>query len=153
MITVGLETQGESLGEATQELFKRVGLATDENKIAEDLATLLLGRIRRRFLNQLNPDGSRWEETTAAGIRLSGGYTRAKGGTYAPGGKKTGGNTLFSSGNLFHSITLVNRGLGAYAVQSDVSYAKYWQNDKYTIIGTTEGEVDKFLKAIFNRIL
>jgi phage gpG-like protein len=153
VISVGLSLGKTSVEEETQELFRRVGLATDENKIAEDLATLILSRTRRRYLKQQNPDGSSWEETDAAGIRLSGGFTFAKGGKYAPGGKKTGGNTLFSSGNLFQSILMENLGAGEFFIGSDVPYARYWMNDKYTIIGTTENEVDDFLKLIINRIL
>jgi hypothetical protein len=153
VISVSLSLGGSSAEAETRELFRRVGLATDENKIAEDLATLILSRTRRRYLKQQNPDESGWEETDAASIRLSGFYTHAKGGKYAPGGKKTGGNTLFSSGNLFHSILMTNRGAGEFFIGSDAFYAQYWMNEKYTIIGTTENEVDDFLKTLINRIL
>jgi hypothetical protein len=46
-----------------------------------------------------------------------------------------------------------NLGAGEFFIGSDVPYARYWMNDKYTIIGTTENEVDDFLKLIINRIL
>lgn len=153
MLTVGLSLKGTSLKEETKELFARAGLSGDGKKIAEDLATLLLGRVRRRFRTQQNPDGRKWKETKAARIRKAGGYTFAEGGQYAPGGMKTAGDTLFSSGNLFHSIQLKKLGVGKFAILTDVPYAVFWQNDEYTIIGTTENEVDAFLEAIFRRIL
>lgn len=172
MISVGLELKGTSLKEETKELFQRAGLASKDSEIAEQLATLLLGRVMRRFSQQKNPDGSKWEETEAAKTRKAGGYTFAQGGQYSPGSIikkprkwrltdaekverkwKTGGNTLASSYNLQRSIQLVDRGGGTFAIQTDVPYAQYWQNDQYTIIGTSENEVDNFLTKIFDKIL
>lgn len=144
--------KGKSAEGAVKELFRRSGMSDKEDDIAESLATVLLGRVRKRYRNQENPDGSKWKTSAAAEKRAAGKSTRAKGGKYAPGGMKTGGFTLFSSGNMFQSITLKKKSKGTYSIQSDVPYAVYYMNKKYTIIGTTENEVDELIKAALGRM-
>ena len=133
--------------------FKFQGYEIETNKIAHLIATTLISRVRKNFMKQQNPDKSKWKMTKAAQKRLSGGYTYAKGGRFAPGGKKTGGNILFASGNLFHSIQLVNRGVGAYAIMTDVPYAKYYQNEKHTIIGASDQDIDQLAQTIIARMV
>lgn len=147
-----LNTQ-EDITDQFERLFKFRGLNVPTNDISEYLATLILSRVRKRFLMQENPDGSKWPVTKSAAIRLRGGFTKAAGGKYAPGGLKTGTGSLFSSGNLFHSIQLSKRMDGEHAIETDVDYASKWQNDKYTIIGTDDDEILMFLNSAIERLL
>lgn len=152
MISIGISTRELSGEDHVKELFSRTGIIGKENEIAENLATVLLGRVIRRYRKEENPDGSKWEESGAAGKRKAGGYTMAKGGDYAPGGPKTGGWTLFSSGNLFRSIAMKTVGAGEFSIQSDVPYAVNYMNENYTIIGTTGDEFNKLIKAAIERL-
>lgn len=79
----------------------------DINDIADDMAAVILSRIRKRFLNQLSPEGERWPKSFAA-------YRREKTGR--------GGGTLFDKGRLFHSMQAVKRGEGIRGIQTDVGY-------------------------------
>lgn len=138
---------------AFRKFFKFEGYDIPADQIAAYMSSVLIAQVRKRFLTQTNPDGSKWPMTKAAKTRLSGGYTYAKGGPFAPGGMKTGGNILFSSGNLFHSIQLVRVGKGSYSIRTDVPYAHHYMNDKWTIIGTTGKEIDSISEVIMSRLV
>lgn len=145
--------RGGGFEDAFKKLFKFRGYNIPKVEIADLIATSLIGRVRKRFLTQTNPDGSSWAMTAAARKRMAGGRTYAKGGKFAPGGYKTGGNILFASGNLFHSIQLVKIGVGKYSIRTDVPYAKYWQNDAYTIIGAEDSEISTLLNRAVRAFL
>lgn len=135
-------------------LFKFSNLEVPVEKIADYLATTLISRVRKSFMKQENPDGSKWPMSKAAAKRLGGGYTWTPGGPFGGGKRKvTGGNILFASGNLFHSIQLVKKGVGEYSIQTDVPYAQYYMNKDRTIIGTTPGELDKLTEMILSRLM
>lgn len=154
MVDVRIEQKSkEGFEETFRKFFKFHGYEIDTKKISSLMATTIISRVRKNFMKQQNPDGTPWKMTKAAKKRLSGGYTYAKGGAYAPGGMKTGGNILFSSGNLYHSIQLVSRGAGVNSIMTDVSYAKYWQNDEYTIIGVTGTEINNLAETIISRLV
>lgn len=128
--------------------------ALDTAVLADVVSTIMISRVRRRFLKQENPDGTTWPESKHAEIRLAGGYTYAKGGRFAPGGKKTGGNTLFASGNLFHSIRLSSMvgSKGSRAIMTDVPYAAKYMKTPRIIIGVNEKDLQLMSKAILKRL-
>ena len=153
MISVILKEKGETAHREFTSLFKFENLQIPADSLAEYVATMILARIRRRYMKAENPDGSPWPMTRAASKRLGGGKVYAAGGKYAPGGMRTGGGILFASGNLFHSISLETIGSGSYSIATDVPYAAKWMNDQYTIIGTTTEEVNLFVEAALTRLL
>jgi len=83
----------------------------DTEAMLDDTMTLLLSRIRKRFLAEEAPDGTKWIEST------SGARRRAKGGT----------GTLFDTGRLFHSIQAHTKGPNYRAISTDVPYARKHQ--------------------------
>lgn len=139
----------QELTNVLSELDKKV---LDANDIADIASTILISRVRRRYMKQLNPDGSKWPVSKAAKWRGRGELTWADGGKYAPKGWKTGGFTLFSSGNLFHSIQLVKVGPGVRAVVSDVEYAKEYMALPRIIIGVNDNDLALVVNAIAVRI-
>lgn len=101
--------QSMSIAEFAQQLQ---GTEVDDavrEAVAESTG-LLLARIRRRFLETKAPDGSFWEPSYAAFYRSMMGID---------------GDTLFDTGNLFHSIQgyAVSPYIGA--IGTDVPYAQY----------------------------
>ncbi|MGI4991065.1 phage virion morphogenesis protein (plasmid) [Halobacteriovorax sp. GFR7] len=89
-------------------LLVKVNKQLDADKVADDAVAIILSRIRKRFLNQTAPDGSRWPISKAAIMREETGR---------------GGGTLYDSGDLFRSIQAVKRGRGIRAIQTDKDYA------------------------------
>lgn len=79
----------------------------DIESIADDAAAIILGRIRRRFLNETSPEGQKWKKSFAARQRQRTGR---------------GGGTLFDTGRLFNSIQAAKRGRGIRGIQTDVGY-------------------------------
>ena len=75
--------------------------------ILDESGALLLGRIRRRFLAQQNPDGQSWVPSAASRKRASG----------------RGGGTLSDPGRLFQSIQLYAEGENSRAIGTNVPYA------------------------------
>ncbi len=94
------------------ELLDKAQDAADPSRAMDEAGSMLLNRIRTRFLAQTDPDGIPWQPSRASQRRLSSGR---------------GGGTLFDSGTLFHSIQLFNRGIGVRAIATDVPYAKKHQ--------------------------
>ncbi len=151
-LSFSIEDSGGTLQRAV-EYLRAVGDAVDADDILDTASAIILDRTRTRFLKETNPDGSMWPQTKSAAIRRAGGYTFAKGGPYAPGGWKTGTGSLFSSGNLFHSIQLVRRDEMTRAIQTDVPYAiKYQDKRGYTIIGASDADLTLVSAAIVRRI-
>ncbi|NIP54107.1 MAG: hypothetical protein GWN00_01410 [Aliifodinibius sp.] len=153
MISVDFQLKSKEGGvqgfaRAIQQIAKKL----DTNELAEVAATILISRVRRRYMKQLNPDGSKWPVSKAAKWRARGELTWADGGKYAPGGWKTGGFTLFSSGNLFHSIQLSREGNGVYAVKTDVGYAKKYMKLPRIIIGYNKKDISLMSAALKARL-
>lgn len=91
----------------------------DPEAVLDNAQAVMLNRIRTRFRKQTAPDGSKWPESEAARIRKSGGYT------WSNGKKVTGGDTLFATGTLFHSIYAYKKGSGVRAITFDETKAPY----------------------------
>lgn len=153
MISVEVLVGSTSTSSQFEECFKFNGFTVPVNDIADYLATVIISRVRRRYMKQQNADGSSWPMTKAAQKRLAGGYTWAKGGAFAPGGKKTGGNILFASGNMYHSIQLAKAVAGSASIRSDVPYAQYYMNKRHEIIGTNPMELTDFMKVAIERMI
>lgn len=93
----------------------------DEDIVVDALdfsSSILLNRIRSRFLAETSPDGSKWEPSRAALAR------RRAGGT----------GTLFDTGRLFRSIQIApgsnskdSEGFTQRVISTDVPYARAHQ--------------------------
>lgn len=154
MISVRIiQKSPEGLEESFKSSFKFDKYIIPTEKLSDYIATVIISRVRKRYMSQMNPDGTAWPVSKAAKIRMAGGFTYAKGGPFAPGGLKTGTKTLFSSGNLYHSIQLVKKPPAGYSIQTDVPYAQFYQNKTITIIGTSDKEVDDVARIIIGRLI
>jgi phage virion morphogenesis protein len=78
----------------------------------DEAAAILLDKMRKRFLAQVDPDGVPWKPSLAAQIRAK---------------KGIDGGTLFASGTLFNSIQLYTEGPGTRAIGTDVPYGIFHQ--------------------------
>lgn len=78
------------------------GLAT--SKILDQVDAMLFNRTRTRYLAQQTPDGETWEKSNAA--------------------REENRQTLFDTGNLFHSIQLYRISESKSMQGTDVSYAE-----------------------------
>lgn len=85
--------------------------------ILDEAMTILLHRVRSRFLREVDPDEVPWIPSQAGLRRKSGKYT------YRNGRKYTGTGTLFETGDLFHSIQAI-RGSAPFerGIKTDVPY-------------------------------
>lgn len=96
----------------SEEVFKQLqnvqGLLIDPTAILDEAAALILNRMRRNFLTQTAPDGTKWPESAAARRRAETGR---------------GGGTLFDTGQLFRSIQLFSIGPNERSIATDVEYA------------------------------
>jgi len=153
MISIFINKTYKSTDDVLKSAFQFGSFEIPVDKISEYVATIFIGRIRKRFLRQENPDGSKWPESKAAKKRAAGGKTWAKGGPYAPGGWKTGTGTLFSSGNLFHSLQLFKAGIGMWGIGSDVPYSVYYMNRQRTILGVTDEELTETIKGVVENLI
>lgn len=97
--------------------------ALEPDEILDEASTIILNRIRTRFLAEQGPD-SKWVPSKAAMIRRGGGYT------WSNGRKWTGTGTLFASGRLFHSLQVVRGASDERSFVTDVPYAQYHQFGK-----------------------
>lgn len=108
------------------ELAEIIGQVTGVNveAVGQDAISeaggVLLNRIRKRFLAQVDPEGKPWEPSYAAFLRSFG---------IGKSGKKlkrgSGGGTLFDTGTLFHSIQLYSVSPLEQSIATDVYYAPY----------------------------
>jgi|WetSurSiteA1Bulk_404760.scaffolds.fasta_scaffold15739_4 phage gpG-like protein len=100
------------------ERLKRIEAVTDPQYILEKATTVVLARIRTRFLREVDPDEVPWLPSQAAVHRRS----------------TLGTGTLFETGRLFRSIQehfepapSVSTSSGQVRISTDVPYAKYHQ--------------------------
>lgn len=92
-------------------LDKLVG-AANVTEILDQAAAILLSRIRRHYLEEVDPDGNQWIVSKAALERANSGR---------------GGGTLFDTGRLFHSIQLAGGDANSRFIGTDVPYGIYQQ--------------------------
>lgn len=95
------------------------------NKLVREVGAVLLARIRRRFLDETDPDGTRWPVSKAAAIRKAGGKTYR----YINGTRKgySGTGTLFETGALWNSIQLGRAKDGQVNIGTNIPYAPFLQ--------------------------
>lgn len=125
--------------------------------ILDDAAAIIISRVRRRFMKMENPDGTRWKPSKAAGLRASGKATRG-----GDGVKHVGGQTLFCSGRLYHSIQVVRSGVNERKVKTDVPYAgyvhgpsklsAYAESMNWNIMGVNEEDMFLIKEMIMRRL-
>lgn len=115
----------------------RLGNPKFADELVTEVGSLLLNRIRTRFLNQTDPDGNKWPESQAGRIRKAGGFTYR----YINGTRKryTGTGTLFESGALWNSLQFARLGKGEGVIGTDVPYAKYLQGPEAEVERTFLG--------------
>lgn len=109
--------------------------------IMDEALAIMLRYTRQRFLNTTAPDGTKWERSGAAIKREEVGR---------------GGDTLFDTGRLFHSIQVLNNQNGTGEIYTDVPYAAKHQNGeppmpKREFIGI--GPEEAIITAIITRRL
>lgn len=115
----------------------------DPDVIADDAAAIILSRIRKRFLNQISPEGEKWVMSFAALDRKRSGR---------------GGGTLYDSGDLFRSIQAVKRGKGVRGIQTDKPYALKHHNGEdgnlvRRFLDTNDDDMQFITDAIIGRII
>jgi phage gpG-like protein len=100
--------QSMSIAEFASQLAG-TGMEDAVKEAVTESTSLLLARIRRRFLETKSPDGNFWEPSYAAFYRSMMGID---------------GDTLFDTGNLFHSIQAYAVDPYTGAIGTDVPYAR-----------------------------
>lgn len=123
-------------------LFRRiVKMSGDPQEILDQGSTIMLNRIRGRFLDTKNPDGTTWPESEASKRR-----------------KKSGrdGKTLFNTGKLFHSIQPRKPSKYSRSIYTDKPYASYHNEGvgqvKRIFLGFSEGDVNVLLLLVKRRL-
>lgn len=110
-----LKLEVEGLEEVASQ-FKAIEDALNPTGILDEAVAILLSRIKRRFLQELFPDGvNKWKPSLAAQLRAA---------------KGRGGGTLYDTGNLYNSIQEYADGPNSRLIGTDVEYAKYHQDGK-----------------------
>lgn len=87
---LGAELRG---GKSLELFFRRLGDQITSERVLDTVGALLLDRHRKRFLDEVNPDGVPWEPS------IAGFFRRGEGDT----------GTLFDTGSLFNSIDLFRK--------------------------------------------
>lgn len=123
-----LEVEAEGfrdLVRGVEALEKNVLSKSGRNKLVREVGALLLARIRRRFLDETDPDNNKWPVSKAAAIRRAGGKTYR----YIGGQRKgySGTGTLFETGALWNSIQLGRAQDGQVSIGTDIPYAGFLQ--------------------------
>lgn len=127
-----------------EQVFDGINKALNQTEILDEGSALLLSRLRRRFLQQKDPEGKDWIPSKAALKR------KAKG---------RGGGTLFDTGRLFHSIQLARSTESERFIGSDVFYGVYHNEGRpqhglprREFMGFGENDVDTMRRLIINRL-
>jgi hypothetical protein len=87
-----------------QSIVDKIPFSFDTTPVLDEAAAVLYNRMRTRFLQQVDPAGIPWLPAFAA--------------------KKTGRNTLFKTGKLFHSLQLYADSPDSRAIGSNVTSSK-----------------------------
>lgn len=117
-----------------------------------EAGAVLLNRIRRRFLAQVDPEGVAWEPSYAAfrrAFRIGSDGKKLKRGA--------GGKTLFDTGTLFHSIQLYSVDPFEMSIASDVYYGVFHNEGTATLpkrefMGFSEEDEDVALKVLIKKV-
>ncbi|QZI85666.1 tail completion protein [Stenotrophomonas phage Summit] len=124
------------------EALELISSAVDPVTLVDEAAAILLSRIRRRYLDQTAPDGSKWIPSYAAQLRAKTGR---------------GGGTLYDTGRLFNSIQLYADTDTSRLIGTDVPYGKIHNEGigkapKRQFLGANEEDTDLMVKLVVNRI-
>ena len=124
-----------------QKLADNLAKNINPERILDEASALILSRIRRRFLAETAPDGTKWKPSLAATNR------RKKGNT----------GTLFNTGRLFRSIQSAATGPNERSIFTDVEYAPYHQFGTSRLpqrkfLGVSNEDVDLVQRLIIKRI-
>lgn len=117
-------------------------------EILDEAQSMLLNRIRTRFLAQEGP-GGKWKPSKAGLVRRGGGFT------WSNGKKWTGTGTLFASGTLFHSIQAHAVGPNSRSISSDVYYGMFLQKSQHgpwVFLGANADDLSMIEKGVIRRI-
>lgn len=150
MLSVTIEAT--DLGECISSVFAKIQDPNFQEEVLDEALSILLNRIRQRFLSEVDPDGVPWIPSKAGLRRKSGGYT------YRNGGKYTGTGTLFETGTLFHSIQGI-RGPTPFSrvISTDVPYARELQEEAthggtWVFLGFGQDDMYVFEKLVIKRV-
>lgn len=122
-----MDIEFQGLDEVNSLLEEIVKVPKDEGVMTQ-AGAILLANIRKRFLGTTAPDGGTWPKSLAALIREAAGK---------------GGDTLFASGTLFHSISLRKPAPLQRAIYTNVPYAGQHQRG--------EGQVRRVFLGFSNK--
>lgn len=148
---VSLTVKVSGLNEVTESTFSKIKDPKLHEAILDEALSILLNRVRQRFLSEVDPDGQSWIPSAAGLKRRSGGYT------YRNGRKYTGTGTLFESGTLFHSIQAF-RGEEPFSrvIKTDVPYAKHLQHGEnegpWIFLGFGGDDLTLFENLVLKRV-
>lgn len=98
---LNISIQGQ---EALERKLNLLTDALDTRTILDEAGAILFQRIRKRFLDQEDPDGQAWIPSKASR-------------------KRSGGGTLYDTGRLFRSLQLYADGENTRAIGTNVPYA------------------------------
>lgn len=116
--------------------------------ILDEAESMLLNRIRTRFLAEEGPHG-KWKPSQAGLLRKAGKFT------WSNGRKWTGTGTLFASGTLFHSIQAHKTGPNSRAISTDVYYGMFLQKSQHgpwVFLGANADDLSMIEKGVVRRI-
>lgn len=99
MLSISIQGQ-----EALERKLNLLTDALDTRAILDEAGAILFQRIRKRFLDQEDPDGIAWVPSAASR-------------------KRSGGGTLYDTGRLFRSLQLYADGENTRAIGTNVPYA------------------------------
>lgn len=137
MITI--EVRGQ---QALENRLRILARALDPVPILDQSAAILLARIRKRFLEETDPDGIKWQPSKAAQRRAA---------------TNRGGGTLFDTGKLFRSIQLyAPTEPNSRTIGSDVEYGVYHQiglgQIRRSFLGFNDEDADIVTRFLIQRI-
>lgn len=136
------------------DLEKKLNALGDPRMVTEMLdegLSVMLNRIRTRFLAEQGPDGVAWKPSLAGIRRRAGKFT------YRNGRKFTGTGTLFETGDLWHSIQAFSTGdESSRAIGTDIPYARFLQKGPaegpWVFLAFGEEDMTIFEKVILNKV-
>lgn len=119
--------------------------------ILDEAQSILLDRVRKRFLAETSPSGVPWKQSRRGLFRKGGGYTYRNGRGY------TGTGTLFETGTLFHSIqAFPSSEPFSRSIGTDVPYAQALQagdgGTAWEFLGFSPDDLTMFEKLVLLRV-
>lgn len=133
-----------------KKLFNLKSSSVVEDALDEAMASLL-NRIKKRFLDEMNPDGTPWVASKAGLKRKAGGYT------YRNKRKYTGTGTLFETGTLWASIQAYSgTESNERIISTDVDYAKDLQKSEtegpWVFLAFSDDDLTLFEKIVLRKV-